>query len=163
MIAFRWLENAEFPQYAGEMFAILAANMTQIAPTGNAYEDDFAQWRAATDAELRNPEKHILLFLDGERLVGYFQYALHDDTFIMEEIELRPAYQGKQQIFRRMYQFLVPQLPQNVRLVRASARKENVKSNGILVCLGLERVGESQNSYRYRGTLAALERWLEEN
>jgi RimJ/RimL family protein N-acetyltransferase len=163
MIAFRWMENAEFPRYDRDMFAILAANMTQIAPTGNAYEDDFTQWRAATRAELQNPEKHILLFLDGEQLVGYFQYALRDDTFIMEEIELRPAYQGKQQIFRRMYQFLVPQLPQTLRLVRASARKENVKSNGILARLGLERVGESQNSYRYRGTLAALKRWLEEN
>jgi ribosomal protein S18 acetylase RimI-like enzyme len=156
------MENAEFAQYESDMFAILAANMTQIAPTGNTYEDDFTQWCSAIRAELRNPEKYVLFFFDGELLVGYFQYALRDDVFIMEEIELRPAYQGKQQIFRRMYQFLVPQLPQSVRFVRASARKENVKSNGILLRLGLERVGESKNSYRYSGTLTALNRWLGE-
>ena len=162
MLRFQYLSQEQFPEYAREMFAILAENMSQIAPTDNSYEEDFACWREATCAAVKESGTQIILFLDAETVIGYLQYRMQDNALYLEEIELRPAYQGKQQIFRQAHQFLIAQIPNEICFVNAVARKENLKSNGILMHLGLHCVGENRSgsSNRYRGTMENLKLWL---
>ncbi len=164
MLEFCYQNPDEFDQYARQMFSILAENMSRIAPTGNPYEADFRTWYESTEYAMKNPERHIILLLEGEELAGFFQYALRGDAFRMEEIQLRSSYHGTGRVFRRLYGFVIPQLPENCRFVEASARKENAKSNGILTRLGLRCVGENPNgnSNLYRGMMNDLKTWLGE-
>ena len=163
MLEFRYMEPGQFERYGREIFSILAENMSQIAPTGNDYETDYRNWRGSMECALQDRERHVVLLLEEDNLIGYFQYAVVGTAFRMEEIQLRSDYQGAGQVFRQLYRFVIPKLPGTCQFVEASARKENLKSNGILTHMGLQLAGEnlSGSSNRYRGTMYDLKVWLE--
>ena len=79
----------------------------------------------------------------------------------MEEIQIRKSYQGKYNIFERIYKFVLDNIKDGVCVVEAYADKRNIKSVGILGKLGLTIVGENKNgiSYHFRGTYADLLNW----
>ena len=52
VIRFEVLEKSEFEKQSRGIFAILAHNMTAIAPTGNSYEDDYIGWNTAVSVRL---------------------------------------------------------------------------------------------------------------
>jgi GNAT superfamily N-acetyltransferase len=161
MIQCSFLEKGAFGRYSGRLFDILADNMSVIAPTGNAREDDYRTWHEAVFSGLHKENRQIVLILDAGALVGYFQYDADGDTFFMEEIQLAKSHQGKR-IFRRLYGYVLPKLHGNVRFVKAYASKRNQKSNGILARLGLAVAGEnlSGTSWLYRGNYEDLLRWF---
>ena len=95
MISFEYLNKPDFSALARQIFDILADNMTIIAPTGNSREEDFGLWSDAVSDGLQREERQIILIKDSETIVGFFQYYTNADTFMMEEIQFRPEYQGK--------------------------------------------------------------------
>lgn len=62
----------------------------------------------------------------------------------MDEIQFKKEYQGCG-LFAELYHYLTTVIPAGTRYVEAFARKENLKSQGILEHLGLSVVGESKN------------------
>ena len=74
---------------------ILADNMEKIAPTGNSREDDFNCWYDSVSDGLKREKRQIVLIKDGKNIIGFFQYYTNTDTFMMEEIQFKPEYQGK--------------------------------------------------------------------
>ena len=60
---FRYLERGQFERYARGMFSILAENMSRIAPTGNSFEADYCNWRESMANALRDPDRHVVMFL----------------------------------------------------------------------------------------------------
>ena len=162
MIRFEYMDRTRLPELSGDMFEILATNMSAIAPTGNAYKEDMALWyNAVSDGLQRENRKIILILLDNIELIGFFQYYVSGNLFMMEEIQLSKAWQGKENIFRRVYEFVVPQLS-GIKTVEAYANKRNEKSQRILEKLGLVVIGENKNgnSYHYSGLFSALMEWL---
>ena len=162
MIQFAYLDKAKFPQMSRGLFDILATNMNAIAPTGNAYEDDLASWCGAVAQGLAKENRQIILMLtDGDQLIGFFQYCTSGGLLMMEEIQLASSWQGKDNVFRRLYDFFIPQLS-GIQTVEAYANKQNAKSQGILKRLGLTVIGENRtgSSYHYRGQFTALLNWL---
>ena len=141
-------KDAVLPQ----LFAILHANMSKIAPTGSSYEDDLALWLSCVSPALEKEPRRILLLLDGDEIAGFFQYFVHNGLFMMEEIQLREAYQGTG-VFGELYAHLTAIIPADTALVEAYAHKSNHKSIAVLHHLGLEIIGENQNgsSYHFRG------------
>lgn len=61
----------------------------------------------------------------------------------MDEIQFKKEYQGCG-LFDELYHYLTTVIPAGTRYVEAFARKENLKSQGILEHLGLSVVGESK-------------------
>ena len=53
MVRFEILEKSEFEKHSRGIFAILAHNMTTIAPTGNSYEDNYIGWNTAVSDGLK--------------------------------------------------------------------------------------------------------------
>ena len=94
-IIFEHLNKNDFPDISSVIFNILADNMEQIAPTGNSREDDFNCWYDGVSDGLKREERQIILIKDSECIIGFFQYYTNADTFMMEEIQLKPEYQGK--------------------------------------------------------------------
>ena len=166
MIEFYHLGKDAFEKHANSLFSILFDNMSRIAPTGNSYEDDYKFWFQAMKAELENENRRIIIIKEAsQEIVGYFQYSVQENVFIMEEIQIKAEYQGKYNIFKRLYGFVLENMREDVDWVEAYANKKNVKSIGILGKLGLSIVGENKTgtSYHFRGSYADLLNWYKGN
>lgn len=158
MITFSFLPKDMASEVFPRLYEILWTNMSKIAPSGASYEEDYAEWYGSVFPAFTEKEpRKIILIRDGDDTVGFFQYYVNDTTFMMEEIQLLPEYQGKG-VFQKLYARLADDVPPGVPFVEAYAHKNNVKSQGILAHLGLEKIGENKNgnSYRYRGDCQAM-------
>ena len=152
MISFSFLPKDRTSDILPKLFDIFHENMEKIAPTGNSYEEDFSEWIGAVAPALEKEPRQLILISDDDETVGFFQYYVNDTTFMMEEIQLLPEYQGKG-VFQKLYAHLADIVPQSVPFVEAFAHKNNMKSQGILKHLGLEIIGEgnNENNYHYIG------------
>ena len=162
MISFEYLNKPDFPEVAKDIFDILADNMTVIAPTGNSRETDFKLWFDAVNRGLQKEERQIILIKYNENFAGFFQYYTNADTFMMEEIQFKPEYQGKG-IFRALYGFVLANIKNDLEFVEAYASINNKKSIGILEKFGLSNKGLNKNgrSYHFKGEFSDLVKWYE--
>ena len=160
-LSFRYLQKPPSPALLDEIFDILAANMRVIVPTGLTYEEDKAQWLSCVPPALEKEARQILLIYDRDELIGFFQYYVtaNHSTFMMEEIQFKPAYRGSG-LFGDLYRYLIPRLPEDIQAVEAYADKRNRKSLAVLAHLGLTVMGENKNgiSYHLRGSYAELKK-----
>ena len=146
------MEKADSAKLLPRLFQILSVNMTEIAPTGNTYEEDYQIWTTAIQPLLECKERQILLIKQTDSIIGYFQYFTDAPVLKMEEIQIMQAYWGSG-AFRDLYRYLAQHIPHHIRWVEAFANKHNKKSQEILRHLGLEVIGESKNgnSFHFRG------------
>jgi len=160
MIKFAYLDKLKFDNLSKNIFCILAANMSKIAPTGNSYKDDYRSWFCGLKRELEREQRKVILIYSDNELIGFFQYNIDNNNLIMEEIQIRPDWQGKG-IFRALYGFLISNLPPEIQNVEAYANKKNIKSQEILRHLGLNIDGENKNgrSYHLSGKYDELLKW----
>lgn len=154
---FEYANKSQLENILPELFAILHANMSSIAPTGNSYDEDFPEWYSAVSSSIQKSQRQIVLIYDNVELIGYFQYSVNGGTFMMEDIQLRREYHGSG-VFAGLYGWLMRQLPDDLETVEAYAHKQNRKSQGVLTHLGLMPIGEGKNgrTYHYRGRYAEL-------
>ena len=144
-----------------EIINILAENMEAIAPSENSREEEFVLWYKAVGGGLRQDERQIVLIKAQNELIGFYQYYINVDTFMMEEIQFKPAYQSKG-VFRKLYGFLLSNIDAEPRFVQAYADTRNRKSIGILEKMGLAKTGTVQGRlYHFKGRYEDLKRWFE--
>ncbi len=160
MITFSYLNKPDFSAISNDIFNILADNMEKIAPTGNTREDDYNCWRESVSDGLNRDERQIILIKYNYNIIGFFQYYTTDDTFMMEEIQFKPEYQGKG-VFRALYSFVIPHISENIEFVEAYANINNSKSIGILEKFGMTDIGLNKNgrSVHFKGAFADLLNW----
>lgn len=154
---FRQMKNEDISVFIDEMVEILASNMSAVAPTGNSYDEDYKTWSKSAVPAWREGKCSVILIFCEDKLCGFFQYFVNDTTFRMDEIQFKKEYQGCG-LFAELYHYLTTVIPAGTRYVEAFARKENLKSQGILEHLGLSVVGESKNgnSLHFKGEYKAL-------
>ena len=154
--SFIFMDNDKFDVYAEKLFSILHENMRSIVPPENDHEAGFNEWHAAVSGGLKRPERRIVLIYFGDVLAGFFQYYANESTFMMEEIQLLPDYRKNYGIFRSLYSWLLPQLPQNISVAKAFAHRANTVSDGILKHMGLMPVSEEDQFIAYSGEMNDL-------
>lgn len=161
MLHFEFLNKNDFNQHAECLFEILATNMNKIAPSGSTYNDDYIVWKEAVGEGIKKEKRQIIVIFLNDVIIGFFQYFINNDMFMMEEIQFKEEQQGKNNIFRDLYSFVFSVLPNNIKYVEAYANKLNDKSNAILLRLGLKKIGENKSgkSYHYRGNFSDLLAW----
>ncbi len=159
-ISFSFLNKEDFAISSNVLFEILADNMEIIAPTGNSREEDYKCWFESVSNGLKRNERQIVLIKDKNCIIGYFQYYVNTDTFMMEEIQFDSEYQAKN-IFRKLYGFLIQNIIEDIKFVEAYANMANHKSIGILEKLGLEKIGTNKNghSFHFKGNYSDLIKW----
>ena len=150
MISCRFLDKNEVRRFLPQLFSILHENMSVIAPTGNAYDEDYALWSGAVAPAMQKENRQIILIFNDETLIGYLQYYTNETTFMIEEAQIRPAYQGRG-VLRSAFAYICDYIPPNVLYVEAYANKKNTRSQTILESHGFVRIGENKNgnSYHY--------------
>jgi RimJ/RimL family protein N-acetyltransferase len=158
MARFDILQKINFDDKSKDLFAILAANMSAIAPTGNSYEEDYTLWYDAVRERLTLETRNIILIYAYDELVGFFQYYMDNFLFVMEEIQIAPEFQGLG-LFRKLYGFMFEVLPADIKSVRAYANKFNHKSQAILFHLGLSVESMKRNGFVFRGDFSNLLKW----
>lgn len=138
--------------------------MSVIAPTGNTREEDYAVWYQALSRRMQEESWQIVLIFEAstEKLIGYFQYSLSGEVFMMEEVQIALPYQGKYGLFRSLFAFVLPKMEPNIAFVEAYVNRNNVKSMAILERMGLQKIGcnKNGNSFHYRGSFSDLLRWF---
>ncbi len=159
-LSFEYVNKLYFFAVADDIFNILADNMTVIAPTGNTRADDYNCWYGCVTDGLKRDERQIILIKDDENIIGFFQYYMNEDTFMMEEIQFKSEYQGKG-VFRELYSFIIPHIRDDIEFVEAYASISNSKSIGILEKIGLINIGLNKNgrSYHFKGRYSDLLKW----
>lgn len=158
---YRFLLPQELPAQSRALFDILAGNMTQIAPTDNSLDEDYAIWSTSIVSLMQEEGRAIILAEQDGALAGYFQYQARNGVLMMEEAEIAPQYQGAG-ILRGFYAFLLPHLG-DLSEVEAYANRSNERSIAILRKMGLSPIGTnaSGSSFHFRGRFADLLRWIE--
>ncbi len=163
MVRFEYLNKNHFEKYASGLFDILSDNMSIIAPTGNSKEEDFKSWICVVGKGIKKDNRHIVLIIENKtnNLVGFFQYYTTIDTFMMEEIQFCSDFQGKYNIFRDLYSFVLNNIGVNLIYVEAYANKLNNKSIGILERLGLKIIGENKSgrAFHFKGYFDDFMKW----
>ena len=151
-IAFEFLERADKEKVLPKLFDLLYENMSVIAPSGCTREEDKKNWLSAVAPALDRPQRRLILIKDGDIIAGFFMYYVNQDTFMMEEIQFAPRYQGTG-LFEKLYGYLAALVPEDIKYAEAYAHILNEKSQRVLEHLGLEKVGMNQSghSYHYRG------------
>ncbi len=159
-ITFSHLNKSDFYIVADDIFNILADNMTVIAPTGNTREFDYNCWCGCVTDGLKRDERQIILIKDNGNIIGFFQYYINENTFMMEEIQFKSEYQGKG-VFRALFSFVIPHIRDDIEFVEAYASISNSKSIGILEKFGLINIGLNKNgrSCHFKGKFANLIKW----
>lgn len=159
---FEFLDKSKKNVFLPTVFSILHSNMSVIAPTGNSYADDEQIFLENVAPALDKAPRQIVLFYAEAELIGYFQYYVNGELFMMEEIQLIREYHGSGS-FAELYRWLLPLLPDGIMRVEAYSHKNNVKSQSILRHLGLEVIEENKNNYHFRGEYTKLYRHYFEN
>ena len=138
-IDFKYLDKTAFSEVSVQLFDILADNMSIVAPTGNVRAEDYQCWFGSVNDGLKRNERQIVLIEDSGVLIGFFQYYVNSESFMMEECQLIPQYQNKG-IFNRLCSFLLPKINSNPKYVEAYANLSNKRSIAVLEKLGLQKV-----------------------
>lgn len=159
-VLFEFLIKDNFKNVSQVIFDILADNMTTIAPTGNTREEDFECWYNAVEDGLKQKERQIILIKENQKIIGFFQYYIKTNTFVMEEVQIKKEFQGSN-VFRDLFGFIITNIGTSVEFVEAYANKVNIKSMTILEVMGLLPIGMNKNgnSYHYKGEFRELVDW----
>lgn len=154
-ISFRYLEKAEKEMMLPQLFQILHTNMIRIAPTDCSYEEDQNVWMSYILPALEQGETSIILMYAGEKLAGYFQYRISGDTLQVDEIEIKPEYQ-RTMVFYRFCEFLLSQMPEQVKYLTSYVHVDNQNSISIHKGLGMACIGKNKSgtSLYFRGEAA---------
>lgn len=152
---FDFLDKSKAKLILPSLFSILHSNMSKIAPTGNTYAEDERIFLDSVAPALEKAPRQIVLMYNEAGLVGYFQYYVNGELFMMEEIQLKAEYQHSG-IFRDFYCWLLPLLPDGITRVEAYSHKKNTNSQSILRHLGLEVIEENKTGYHFCGDFAKL-------
>lgn len=164
MITFEYLNKTDFSVKSRELFNILADNMIIIAPTDNSREEDYKCWYEAMSDALLREERNIIVFNNGDEIIGYFQYNINANTLVMEEIQIKSDYQGRG-LVRELYKFVDSIIKTDIEFVEAYANINNIRSIGMLEKFGLSKIGLNKNghSYHFKGKNKNLKTWYEKH
>ena len=159
-VTFDYMDKEAFYSLSNILFDILADNMQVIAPTGNTREEDYKCWYEGVGDGLKRAERQIVLIKDADSIVGFFQYYTNEDTFMMEEFQLKSEYHGRG-ITRQLYGFLLESINGDTEFVEAYANTKNAKSIAILGKMGLLKIGTNKNGscFHFKGKYANLKEW----
>lgn len=157
-ISFRLYDKTQSKDVLPQMYDILYINMNRIAPTGNSYDEDKQQWLSFMESAPADGQQIILMYVD-DILAGYFQYSIHKDTMVIEEIETVPAHQ-RTALFYRFFKYAVSIVPKDILYVEAYIHKHNSNSQVIAGKLGMQIISENKNgnSWHLRGDLKEFTR-----
>lgn len=137
------LNKAQKEAWLPQLFDLLHENMRLIAPSGLSYADEKALWLSQVSPALEKAPRQIILCFSGEELAGFLQYYTCQELLVVEEVQLKEAFQGTF-LFFRLCKFLASVLPEGLHTLAAYADKRNGRSIRLMEKLGMVPDPEGQ-------------------
>ena len=133
--------------------ALSAADEVRVV----ASDEGAAAFCEEVGAALLKENRRIVLITDQGELIGFLQYYTNDTTFMIEEAQLKRAYQGRG-IMKRFFDDIAAQVPQNIPYVEAFTHKNNEIPQEILRRHGFVCIDENCNGRfcHFRGDCGAF-------
>lgn len=150
MIKITFLNKLNYINIIPKLYDILHENMSVIAPTKNTYSEDYGIWVKKIIPALAKEPRQIILISEEDNIIGYFQYYINNNIFMMEEVQIKKEWQEKG-VFRKLFGFIIDNIPKGISTVAAYANKKNDKSQRILEHMGLSIIEENENNFQYKG------------
>ncbi len=160
MIRFETIARDRFEQAAPEMFAIMSANMADLVRPEKDPLGGLPLWREETMKLMQSRHRKMILIYSDETIIGFFICTVQDGCLSIEDMQIAAEWQGKNNIFWMLFNYLSPKLPDTLTTIRAKTKKKNAKAHGILLHLGLHVVDETENSYLYEGEYKDFLNWF---
>ena len=155
MITFTFLDKKEKDIWLPRLFDLFYENMCQIAPSGLLYEQEKREWLDNVSPAMDKPPRQIILCLEEEIPVGYVQYYTRENLLMIEEVQIQKQYQCTT-LFYGMCFFLAKALPDEIKVIEAYADQRNLRSQGLMVKLGMKPIGEEGCFVHLQGTTERL-------
>lgn len=138
---FEFLDKRRKEEWLPRLFDLLYHNMKEIAPGEGSYSCERSRWLAAVGPGLDKEPRQIILMYAGEELAGYFQYYVNNGTFMVEEIQIVPAYR-RTTLLLALFRHLDKVLPENIETIAACADERNLHSRSVIQRLGMTPIEE---------------------
>lgn len=142
MITCSYMEKSYKEKWLPLLFDLYYENMHRIAPSGLSWGEERSQWLSEVSPALDKEPRQIILCLQDGIVQGYLQYYTRGSLLMIEEIQIRPAFQGTL-LFHRMCRYLSRNLPKNIEILEAYADSRNIRSKSIMYRLSFQETGES--------------------
>ncbi len=143
---FQYADKEKIQDLLPALFDILYQNMGEDFPSGNTREDDFNDWLSEVRPAMEKSARQIVLMYSDASLIGFFQYYVNPETFMMEEMQIVKDFQGSG-IFASLYSWLLPKLPFTPTYVEAYTDKRNLRSQAILEHLSFALCAEENDKF----------------
>ena len=145
MICFSFLDKSQKNFWLPKLFDLLYENMLGIAPSERSYEEQKREWLAEVSPALDKAPRQIILCLEDGNIVGYIQYYIRDQLLMVEELQLKKAYQ-RTILFYRFARHLISVMPRNLQRIEAYADKRNDYSLSLMEKLGMRQCEDACSS-----------------
>ncbi len=139
MPRFEILDKQEKALWLPSLFDVLYENMKMIAPSEETYEQQRAGWLAEVSGALEKAPRQIILCFSNGELAGFVQYYTRENLLMVEEVQLKAAYQ-RTMMFGCLCRFMVSVLPPQIAFVEAYAESSNLHSRRMMERLGMEYI-----------------------
>lgn len=139
MITWMLLDKSQKEKWLPGLFDLLYENMHSIAPSGIAYQQEKESWMAEVSPALDKSPRQILLCLRENDLIGYLQYYTRGNLLVVEEMQMKKAFQ-RTTLFWSFCRQLLRILPENITTVEAYADKRNTHSQMLMRKLNMQSV-----------------------
>ena len=156
MFQYVYLNKAQKDLWLPKLFDLLYENMQVLLPNGAPYERQKQAWIAEVSPALDKPPRQVLMCLFGGDVVGYLQYYTRQDLLMIEEIQIKGAFQ-KTTLFRSICRELFVNLPAGISYLEAYADKDNRYSQKLMRKLGMYDITEADEEFvHFRGHVGPL-------
>ncbi|MBO5646389.1 MAG: hypothetical protein J6S59_04650 [Clostridia bacterium] len=160
MIHFETLKKEELAKFTDQLFAIMAENMSVYVENEAGTEAGKALWAAKAGEALKSRSRNMVLIRSDAELIGFFLYEIREMALTIEDMQIKPEWQGKSNVFWMLFNFIAPELPETLKYIRTKTKKKNAKADGVIRHLGMSVVGETEASYLYEGKFSDFLRWF---
>lgn len=153
----RYLDKERELTLLPALFDVMYENMKEIAPFAEGYEAEKLQWVSCiTEAMQKEPRKILLLYRKTE-LVGFCMYYINGGKLMVEEMQIRNAYQ-RTSIAAELFRFLKRNLMPDTEFVEAFADQRNTHSRKLMEKHGINPIGETPDGVfvHYRGKVSCI-------
>ncbi len=159
LITFACLDKNQKAHWLPKLFDLFYENMQEIAPSSLTYEQEKQQWISEVSPALEKAPRQIILCLVDDTLAGYVQYYTNQKLLMIEEIQIKKAYQCTT-LFYGACKYLAKVLPAELETVEAFAVKQNLHSQKLMQRLGMVQISEHHDFVHLRGFVQDIKRFF---
>lgn len=161
MINCIYLNKQDKEAWLPKLFDLLYDNMRSIAPSELSYAEEKKQWLAAVSPAMDKAPRQIILCFVDDHLAGYIQYYTREKLLMVEEVQIKKAYQ-RTFVFYRLCKHLISNLPTGIEYLEAYADKRNFNSIKLMDKLGMRQIEEAEDSpfVHLRGCTAQMKKYF---